>query len=206
MTKWEYIRNITRAVFSNKKAWKLETGHSVEVAFYSGGVPHYRITDTFNTYAGRGFEAYQVYEEVTMRMDNATALKYVEKIEKEANSNPIKMTEIIKFIGLLKERLALPLPPRELIYRLAAVAYFDANESPYSYDHVYCEKKIERWKKNGDVDDFFLSQRLKDLIPLPELSKETYQTLQETIEKMMKHHLKQISGNHLPKQKGTVTS
>lgn len=199
MKKWDYFKAITNLVFHKKKKWELQTGHTVEIAFYSGGKPYYKLSDLFNTFTERGLDAYQVYEEVSMRIDKKDLQVFVDKIKDSLNKNPIQLIEITKLITLLEERISLVIAPRELIWKMGSVAYFDESESPYTYDSLYAQKKIALWKKNGDVDDFFLFQQLSSLMPLPELSKETYHQLQETISKILKHQQKSISGNHLPK-------
>lgn len=181
MTKWEYIRNITRAVFSKKKAWSLESGYNVEIAFYSGGKPYYKLTDPFNTYAVRGLQAWQTYDEVLMRTDTKDMQLQIKKLKALVNSQEIRMVEIIRIILNLDERINFSIPPRELIYKLATVTYFDETESPFEYDSNYADKKMADWKHNGDVDDFFLFNQLRNFIPLPELSKEHYQMFQETM-------------------------
>jgi len=199
MTKWHYIKHLFRLITGRSKPPAVPTGHTIEVAFYSGGKPYYRLSDQFSTFVERGLDAYQVYEELSMRMDAKDLMEYITKIEEKLNANPIKVQDIAVLVNLLKERATLPLAPRDMIWKLASVAYFDDKESPYTYDSTYAQKKIETWQVNKDVDDFFLYKQLRDLIPLPELSKETYQALQKTMGLIIDHHSKLLSGYPSPK-------
>ena len=81
-----------------------------------------------------------------------------------------KIGEIIKLVGMMKERMEWIVPTSEIIYKFASVAFFDSSESPYSYDPEYCKAKIQRWKEAADISDFFIVTRLKDMVPLPTLS------------------------------------
>jgi len=194
MTKWKYIQHLLKLIFTKRKKWELQTGHIVDVAFYSGGKPYYKLHDMFDTFTERGLDAYQVYEEISMRIEVTTLKEFVKEFKKLCNSNPIQILEVSRVLNFLEERVNFVIPPKNLIYKMAAVAYFDENESPYTYKETYSQKKIATWKKNGDVDDFFLYQQLDSLIPLPKLSKEIYQTCQTTLEKILKYQSKATSG------------
>lgn len=194
MTKWTYAKSLFKLIFSKKKKWELQTGHKVKLEFYSGGTPYYQLHDLFDTFTERGLEAYQVYEELSMRVDAETLKQFIAKFKQLCNSNPIQILEVSKVLNFLEERVNFVVPPRDMIYKMAAVAYFDENESPYTFNAAYAHEKIERWKKNNDVDAFFLYKQLRDLIPLPNLSKEIYEMLVQTTEKIINYQLKNISG------------
>ncbi len=70
------------------------------------------------------------------------------------------------------ERLNFVVPTSDIIWRLCSVVFFDETESPYRYDPEYAKTKIAKWKASGKIYDFFLSLRINQLIPLPELSEE----------------------------------
>lgn len=184
-SKLTYLGWLVRAIVNHPKKWDLKTGHSIEVAFYSGGRPYYRLTDPFNTYAARGMQAFQVYDEILMRTDVKELQETLKTMKKTINSKEIKMVELVRIINNLDERINFALPPRELLYKMGAVTYFDDSESPFEYDSQYADKKIATWKHNGDVDDFFLHNQLKTFMPLPELSKEHYQIFQQTIQMIL---------------------
>lgn len=187
MTKYKYIKFLTKALFSKKKKWELQTGHTVKVAFISGGKNYYQLSDLFNTFTERGLDAYQVYEEISMRVSVDDLKAFVSKFKELCNSNPIQILEVSRVLNFLEERVNFVIPPRDLIWKMASVAYFDESESPYTYDTIHAQKKIKEWQQNGDVADFFLYQQLRNLIPLPELSKETYDILMGTILKIQNH-------------------
>lgn len=187
MTKLQYLKSLTKLLLSKNKKWELQTGHTVEIAFYSGGEPYYKLSDLFNTFTERGLDAYQVYEEISMRIAVDDLKLFINKFKELCNSNPIQILEVSKALNFLEERVNFVIPPRDLIWKMASVAYFDESESPYTYDAMYAQKKIKLWQENKDIADFFLYQQLKALIPLPELSSETYKILQETISKILNH-------------------
>jgi len=108
-----------------------------------------------------------------MRMDRGTLLKYIEELQKcFATSKAIDLNRVISLIGAMRDRMDFVLPPSEYLWDLFCVTYFDANESPYSYDPDYQIEKKARLKASGEIDDFFLFTRLSELLPLPTLSRE----------------------------------
>lgn len=161
----------------------------IEPAFISGGVQYYRLKDYFNTFSLRGLMALQVYEEWNMRMTRDQLLEFINKFEKIIN-NPkqINMGEIARMVGNMKERLELVMPTSEIVYKFASVAFFDKNESPYAYDPEYCKAKITRWKEAADISDFFIVMRLRDMIPLPELSEEDLQLCLSIVDQLAEVH------------------
>lgn len=169
--------------------WQLDEGHVIEPAFISGGVQYYRLKDYFNTFSLRGLMALQVYEEWNMRMTRDQLLEFINKFEKIIN-NPkqINMGEIARMVGNMKERLELVMPTSEIVYKFASVAFFDKNESPYAYDPEYCKTKIKRWKEAADISDFFIVMRLRDMIPLPELSEEDLQLCLSIVDQLAEIH------------------
>ena len=169
--------------------WQLDEGHVIEPAFISGGVQYYRLKDYFNTFSLRGLMALQVYEEWNMRMTRDQLLEFINKFEKIIN-NPkqINMGEIARMVGNMKERLELVMPTSEIVYKFASVAFFDKNESPYAYDPEYCKAKIKRWKEAADISDFFIVTRLRDMIPLPELSEEDLQLCLSIVDQLAQVH------------------
>lgn len=113
----------------------------------------------------RALSALSFYEELRMR----TTREYLEahcKAIQEILSDPkrIDVGRIAILNKNLQDRLELIIEP-DIVYKLAAVMYFDDSEDPYRYDHTYGQKKIERWRKGMDLKSFFLSTPIKDLIP-----------------------------------------
>lgn len=157
----------------HKPIWQIEEGHVIEPAFISGGVQYYRLKDYFNTFSLRGLMALQVYEEFNMRMTKEVLDNYISAVDKIlSNPKQINIGELVILNARLKERVSMVIPCTDIIYKFASVAYFDKNESPYSYDPEYNAAKIKRWKEATDIDSFFIVMQLKDILPLPQLSKE----------------------------------
>lgn len=165
-----------RKWFKRKKEqpikWNLEKGHVVEEAFTIEGETYFMIKDAFNTYAERGLYALSVYEEWNQRCTKEHLMAHVAATKNIYNSKNIELSEIIKLNEQLIERLNFVVPTSDIIWRLCSVVFFDKSESPYRYDPEYAKVKIAKWKANGKIYDFFLSLRINQLIPLPELSEE----------------------------------
>jgi len=136
----------------------------IEEAFSVGGETYYRFTDINNLPYKRGLMAFSVYNELDMRCTREYLMLHVDAIEKILSKSEINVYDIKRLNDQMKQRLQLTTDV-ELMYNLASVAFFDKNENPDNYDPVYCKKKVEKWKKNADVEAFFLSQPLMELIP-----------------------------------------
>jgi len=178
---------------TGKTVWQLDEGHVIEPAFVSNGVQYYRIKDYFNTFSSRGLTALQVYEEWNMRLQKEHLQMFIERFDEIVNDpKQIKVSELWKIVGMLKERLDFVVPTTDLIYKFASVAFFDKNESPYSYDPEYAKEKIKRWKEAGDVNDFFIVMQLKDIVPLPTLSEQDLAICLSVIDKVAGHQLTKL--------------
>lgn len=157
--------SLLKKIFKRKfKSHLIDEKFRVEPAFEFEGVTYYHFPDQFQVPAGRQMMALGYYEELQQRVDRG----YLEKFSKALDNileDPKKIS--IKNIALLnehlKERMKL-LPMPDYIFRLGSVIFFDETESIYDYDYEYNQKKIEKWKKGGDVLSFFLQTPLKDLI------------------------------------------
>ncbi len=73
---------------------------------------------------------------------------------------------------------------------MASVAYFDKNESPYSYDPEYNAEKIKKWKEAADITDFFIVQQLSDILPFPRLSEEDFNLCSKVMEEIQQLGMK----------------
>ena len=178
---------------TGKTVWQLDEGHVIEPAFISNGVQYYRIKDYFNTFSSRGLTALQVYEEWNMRLQKEHLKMFIERFDEIVNDpKQIKVSELWKIVSMLKERLDFVVPTTDLIYKFASVAFFDKNESPYSYDPEYAKEKIARWKEAGDVNDFFIVMQLKDILPLPTLSEQDLQICLSVVDQVAGHHLTKL--------------
>ena len=99
-----------------------------------------------------------------MRCSREFLLKYTSAIDEVLKSNKIDIFKIHELNSMLKDRLSLT-ADIDLCYRLASIVFFDSSEKPEVWEPEYGEKKIARWKKEGDVESFFLQQPLKELMP-----------------------------------------
>ena len=136
----------------------------IEWKFNVGGRDYYGFADLDNLPYKRGLMAVSIYNELDMRCSREYLLKHTKAIETLLKGQEIDIFKINQLNEQMKQRLSLNTDV-ELMYKVAAVAYFDKNEIPEGYDQAYCEKKIEHWKKHLGVADFFLSQPLMELIP-----------------------------------------
>lgn len=164
-------------------------------AFKHGGKVYYQFADHFKMPAGRAVCALAIYEELRMRCTADYLRLHIEATDKILNApaGKIKLTALAQINANLKERLNLaPFPDH--IYKLASVVFFDENESPYSYDFEYNQKKIAEWKKDGDLLYFFLSMPFSDLMALGSLSKERAESYFRTGELVNQIHQKHLQG------------
>ena len=167
--------------------------YKITEAFKAGGKTYFMFDNVFEMPSGRGFQALTYYDELTMRCSREYLLKHCRAID-ILLSDPKKID--IGTIALIHRNLRdrtelLPIP--EHIYKLASVLFFDASESPFSYDYEYNVKKIKQWKSEEGLLDFFLKTELKNLVPsLKSQGHDTkiFSTVTENIDRM---HQKDIS-------------
>lgn len=147
----------TKLLFPNSSA-------VIEFAFRSGGVDYYTYADIFSLPYERGLMAMAVYAELDMRCSREYLRKHTEVVTDILRQNEIDIYKLNELNEQMKQRLEL-VTDIELMYKLASVVYFDKNENPARYEQSYCEKKIEKWKSDSTVQDFFLQKPLVTLIP-----------------------------------------
>ena len=138
--------------------------YRIEYAFTCGHTKYYRFADIANLPYERGLIALQVYNEVDMRCSRQFLLYYAETIDKLLHQQKIDIFKINQINELLKQRLTLT-TDTDLLYRLAAVCFFDKTENPAVYEPDYAEKKIAKWRKDKGARDFFLQMPLLELMP-----------------------------------------
>lgn len=158
-------------------------------AFKQAGKTYYHFTDSFKMPAGRAIAAIAIYEELRMRCTADYLAKHIAATEMilNAGSGKIKLNDLAIINNNLKERLNLaPFPDH--IYKLASVVFFDETESPFSYDFEYNRKKIELWKKEPELLNFFLTMQFNDLMPFGSMSKERVKGYFETTNLIDKIH------------------
>lgn len=166
----------------------------VELAFTVGGVDYYQHTDVANMPYKRALKCLSVYNELSMKCDRNYLTAHVEAMENIMNKGGSSLNilfEIKQLNNQLKERL-LWIYDEDLIYKLAAVRFFDKNENPEDFDWKYAEKKIKSWKQNEAAASFFLRAPIKRLIPFlneQELNLESYSEVQKAQDKMHRENL-----------------
>lgn len=160
--------------FRNTKSIFPESKHIIEYAFTCGGVDYFQHNDVFNIPYERGMMALIAYEECRSGMNREYLQKHVEAIDAILRSPNIDVFKINTLNQLLKEKMTFNVDA-DLLYKLAAVVFFDKNENPALYEPSYCAKKIEHWKKHKETVAFFLQMPMKELIPFLNTSKEALQ-------------------------------
>jgi hypothetical protein len=138
--------------------------HRIEYAFTSGGRKYYCYEDISNLPYQRARAALTCYNEVEMRCSREFLLRWTKAMDNVLRAKEIDIFKVNELNGILKDRLTLT-ADLDLCYRLAAIVYFDKTEKPEVYEPEYAAKKIERWKKDQSVADFFSQKPLKELIP-----------------------------------------
>lgn len=184
-----------KKLFKRRPKFRAFPNQEVAVeAFRHNGTVYYHFTDSFKIPTGRSLCALAIYEELRMRCTREYLEKHIRATE-IILSDPKRLA--IGTIAImnqnLKERLSL-VPFPDHIYKLASVTFFDDTESPYSYDFEYNRKKIEQWKKDPEMLDFFLRQQFADLIPFsnsPDVNANQYFQVSQEIDKMHQDYLQE---------------
>lgn len=183
---------------ASRKSNPFKDDKAVTPAFKSGGVQYYTVKDVFDTYAFRGLDALDVYEQWGMRCSHEYLKAHTEAVKNIAQKKSLTTSDVMEVFQLnhnLSERLSLAVPTADLIYKFASVVYFDETESPYKYDPEYGKVKIERWKKDMKVDVFFSLKHIKELLPSPKLSEQDLTTYSKVANKISLHHLERVFSN-----------
>lgn len=156
------LAEVWRVQWDKKRQQKEK--YRIEYAFTSCGTKYYRFADITNLPYERGLMALHVYNEVEMRCSRQFLLHYTDAIDKILHERQIDIFKINQLNEILKQRLTMT-TDTELLYKLAAVCFFDKTENPAVYEPDYAEKKIAKWRKDKGVNDFFLQKPLLELMP-----------------------------------------
>lgn len=166
----------------------------IEHAFTVGGIDYYQHTDVANMPYKRALKCISVYNELSMKCDRNYLNAHVEAMEsimKKGGSSLNLLFEIKQLNNQLKERL-LWIYDEDLIYKIAAVRFFDKNENPEDFDWVYAQKKIKHWKQHEQAASFFLREPIKRLIPFlneQNLNLKSYSEVQKAQDKTHRENL-----------------
>lgn len=157
----------------------------LEYAFTCNGIEYFEFIDKNNLPYERGMEALTFYQE----MQNGVTNDYLKAYNAKMNqllSDPkkINLNEIIKLQSRFEERCNY-IVSKDIIYKVASIAFVDKKEPLTRYDYKLNEKKIANWKENAG-DSFFLSMPIKKLIPFLQKSGDTSLMYLNIVEKMEK--------------------
>ncbi len=145
-----------------KTKWHLKDGHEVSEQFTHDDIVYYAFVNEQRIPAERAFAALDIYTELEQRTDATYHLgAYNTIIEFLKKGDNIKAGIVASNAIQRMQHIT----NADLLYKLASVYYFDKNENCYSYDYEYAEKKINRWKKDKNIEAFFLKTPLKEYLP-----------------------------------------
>jgi hypothetical protein len=156
-----------------------------QFAFECGGVKYFEFVDKNNLPYQRGLDALTFFQELQNGVTKEYLLDHVKIMSGLLSQAKIDIGKVAVHNNRLSERLNY-LVSKDIIYKIASIAFIDENENPLSYDTKYNESKIQNWKDNG-ADAFFLSQPMRRLIPFLKEYGETsvtYLMVVEEIEKL----------------------
>lgn len=156
--------NRLKSIFRSNR-FELRPGHRIEPAFTVGGIEYFQFPDILSMGFERALSALAFYEELRMRTTREYLDAHCMAVENIlSDPKKINVAQLAILNKNLQDRLKMVVEP-QIVYKLASVLYFDNTENPYRYDYQYGVTKIERWKKEKSLKDFFLSTPIKDLIP-----------------------------------------
>jgi len=189
------------SIFKRRNTFNRE-GLIVSHAFTCGGVKYFELDSIYNLPTQRGKAAIQIYEEVRMKCEYEDLLAHTAAVDNlfKADIKFKQLSELKKLNDSLTERLKIAIDP-ELIYKFASVVFFDKSESPIVWDAEYAKKKIARWKKHMDVNDFFLSEPMIRLLPFLKLPDVNFQSFSQIAQELRNVHWEQVLELLLPSQR-----
>jgi len=180
------IKSITNKLnLFRKSKPTLKHEFHTQFAFECGGVKYFEFVDKNNLPYQRGLDALTFFQELQNGITKEYLLDHVKIMSGLLSQAKIDIGKVAVHNNRLSERLNY-LVSKDIIYKIASIAFIDENENPLSYDTKYNESKIQNWKDNG-ADAFFLSQPMRRLIPFLKEYGETsvtYLMVVEEIEKL----------------------
>jgi hypothetical protein len=179
------IKSITNKLnlFKNSKPTLKHEFHT-KFAFECGGVKYFEFVDKNNLPYQRGLDALTFFQELQNGITKEYLLDHVKIMSGLLSQAKIDIGKVAVHNNRLSERLNY-LVSKDIIYKIASIAFIDENENPLSYDTKYNESKIQNWKDNG-ADAFFLSQPMRRLIPFLKEYGETSPTYLMVVEEVEK--------------------
>lgn len=175
---------LTGAQVPNPKKIFPKCKHIIDYAFSIKGRHYFQFNDPLNMPYDRALKSLPYYREFEMNTGRELLIAHTDAVDNIFSKTQLTMNDLVDlkhFNNLLKERLNLPKEP-ELMYKLAAVVFFDQYENPDTYEFKYGEAKIKHWKKEADLKSFFLSKPLRTLIPYLDYVGENLITYSQMVE------------------------
>lgn len=172
-----------------KKFFKDEP-YIIIYAFSVGDRHYFRFDDALNTPYERALTTLIYHTELDCNVDRKYITAHCQAFDAILCTQKFTTKELLKLQQLnsqLMERTVMP-KETELMYKMAAVVYFDQTENPRKYEFKYGENKIRAWKKNLSLTDFFLSQPLTTLIPYLKNAGENLKQFSEMTQKVTAEH------------------
>jgi hypothetical protein len=178
------ITNLKNRFKNSPPTYKAD--YPLQFAFNCGGIDYFEFVDKNNLPYERGLEALTFYQEMQNGVTNDYIKNYNAAMSKLlSDPKKINLNEIIKLQAYFEQRCNY-IVSKEIIYKVASVAFVDKNEPLTRYDFKANEKKIKNWKENAG-DSFFLSMPIKKLVPFLQKSGDTslmYLNIVEKIEQI----------------------
>lgn len=165
--------------------------HIIAYAFTIEKRHYFRFDEPLSTGYDRALKCLVYYKEMEMNIDREFIKAHTQAIDNIFLRKTLTIDDLMdirKLNNQLKQRLELPKEP-DLMYKLAAVVFFDQFENPNVYEFKYGEKKIAFWKKSTTLTDFFLQMPLMELIPYLKHAGENLVQFSEMTERSTKEHL-----------------
>lgn len=173
----QWFKNLFNRLFKkehkSEPKWPKDFQYPIEFAFAWEGVNYYAYTNAMNVPYQRAFVALDYIEEFNMRVTREYLETFTAAIKSEFAQNPINVTEVVRLINNLEERLGWVVAI-DTVYKLASVTFFTEEENPMNYDLMYNKKKIDAWKKSDSLG-FFLAMPLEQLTIFSKFSTEELQ-------------------------------
>lgn len=149
------------------------------------------MDDLFNLPFERGLMAVHLYDELNMKCDEKYLRQHTDFVGKILDGAKFGINEFVELKRAneqMKQRLEWIVVP-DHAYKLASVVFFDASENPARYEPDYARKKIALWKKNDDIDDFFLRKPLRELLPFFNGFDGSFRNYSDLIQKINAEHM-----------------
>ena len=175
-----------------KPEFQVRPEHKVIPAFISNGVQYFMFDKALELSYERALWAHSFYVQFENKVSKEYLKEHVKAMKMIVSSKRIDIGKIAILNKNLEEKLEFIIEP-DLLYQLASVQFFDASEDPYKFDHAYSIKKIERWKKSADIETFFLSLPVQELIPYLKQSGTDIKTYSTAAQVIIQQHQKYLT-------------